>query len=122
MFFGGALHFKGSFSSQRGCSEVSGCAQGAGAGQTVVVRINPLRLLAIRAAAAGPGGDRNAFVSPAHLAAGRDRWKAKRALNEPRPSIIIKVRPRNQSCYLPACLPGEMLPSAAAKPGSEPSP
>lgn len=76
--------------------------QGPGAGQTVLVYINPLRLLAIRAAAAGPGGERNAFVSPAHLAAGRDRWKAKRALNEPRPSIIIKVRPRNQSCYLPA--------------------
>lgn len=96
--------------------------QGPGAGQTVLVCFNPLRLLAIRAAAAGPGGERNAFVSPARLAAGRDRWKAKRALNEPRPSIIIKVRPRNQSCYLPACLPGETLPSVAAKPGSKPNP
>lgn len=56
VFFGGDLHFKGSFSSLRGCSEVSGCVQGPGAGQAVLVCINPLRLLAIRAAAAGPAG------------------------------------------------------------------
>lgn len=95
--------------------------QGPGAGQAVLVCINRLRLLAIRAATAGPGGERNAFVSPAHLAAGRDRWKAKRALNEPRLSIIIKARPRNQSCYLPARTTGETLPSVAAKLGSEPT-
>lgn len=83
--------------------------------------INRLRLLTIRAATAGPGGERNAFVSPAHLAAGRDRWKAKRALNEPRPSIIIKARPRNQSYYLPAHTTGKMLPLVAAKLGSEPA-
>lgn len=80
MVFGGGLYFKGSFSSQRGCSGVSGCAQGLGAGQAGLVCINRLRLLTIRAAAAGPGRERNAFVSPAHLAARRDRWKAKRAL------------------------------------------
>lgn len=51
VFFGGDLHFKGSFSTRRGSSEVSGCAQGPGAGQTVLVSLNPLRLLAIRAAA-----------------------------------------------------------------------
>lgn len=42
-------------------------------------------------------------------------------LNEPRSSIIIKVRPRNQSYYLPAHMMGKMLPSVAAKPGSEPT-
>ena len=121
VFFGGGLYFEGSFSLQRGCLGVSACAQGPGAGQAGLVCINRLRLLTIRAAAAGPGGERNAFVSPAHLAARRDHWKAKRALNEPRPSIIIKARPRNQSCYLPAHMTGETLPSVTAKPGSEPT-
>lgn len=120
-FFGGGLYFKGSFSSQKGCSGASGCAQGPGAGQPGLACINRLRLLAIRAAVAGPGGERNAFVSPALLAAGRDRWKAKRALNKPRPSIVIKASPRNQSCYLPARMTGETLPLIAAKPGSEPT-
>lgn len=102
VFFGGSPYFKGSFYSQRGCSEVSGCAQGPGAGQPGLACINRLRLLTIRAATAAPGGERNAFVSPAHLAARRDCWKAKRALNEPRPSIIIKVRPK-KSKLLSAC-------------------
>lgn len=39
-----------------GCSGVSGCAQGRGAGQPALVCINRLRLLAIRAAAAAPAG------------------------------------------------------------------
>lgn len=121
VFFGGGLSFRGNFSSQGGCSGVSGCAQGPGAGQAVLVRINRLRLLAIRAAAAGPGGEKNAFVSPVYLAARRDCWKAKRTLNEPRPSIIIKASPRNQSCYLPAHMTGKSLPLVAAKPGSEPT-
>lgn len=42
-------------------------------------------------------------------------------LNELHPSIIIKARPRNQSCYLPAHMTGEMLPSLTAKPGSKPT-
>lgn len=42
-------------------------------------------------------------------------------LNEPRPSIIIKARPRNQSYYLPAHMMGKMLPVVTAKLGSKPT-
>lgn len=45
------------------------------------------------------------------MAAGRDRWKAKRALNEPRPSRIIKARPRKQGCSPRARKAGQTLPS-----------
>lgn len=102
VFFGGSLCFEAGFSSQRGCSGVSGCAQGPGAGQPGLACTNRLRLLTIRDATAAPGGERNAFVSLVHLAARRDCWKAKRALNEPRPSIIIKARPK-KSKLLSAC-------------------
>lgn len=73
MLFEGGLYSKGSFSFQWGCSVLSCCVQGPGAGQAGLVCINRLRLLTIRAAVAGPSGERNAFVSPAHLAVGRDR-------------------------------------------------